>query len=630
MLLAIREKVQGWIAWAIVIILIVPFALWGIDQYTTGDKTVVVAEVNGEPITASQFLQMYNRQRMRLQQQFGELYDQVVVDQTLRTEVLDSLIESQLIRQWAKQQGLLISDQQLSAMIQAADVFKEQGQFSEKLYQEILSRNGLTVAGFEVEQRQFLIENQYRNLTSSSMFILPSELETLYSLQNQRRNIDYIRLDQRVFRDQIELSDEKLQSYYQQNKSNFLIPEQVVVEYVVLSREDLANKIEVDEAQAKAFYESNLGLFTRPETRRARHILIQGDSEESYQKIKQIQEQLAEGGDFEALAKTLSEDPGSAANGGDLDYFEQGMMVPEFDQAVFSMAINQVSDVVKTDFGLHLIQLVDIREQEVLPYAEVSVQVRQQMQQEQAQQTYYEKVEALNTLAYEQPDSLEPLLSIVDGDIQGSEPFSKEGVEVGLLAHPKVVEVAFSDDVFKSRLNSSVIELDENTSIVLRLKEHHLEKQQAFEEVKAQIEDTLIREGSIKKAAELADEVFAQLEQGASPDSLVRSGVEWHEVGWILRQNQQVLPQITQTAYKIAKPVEGVANWGRVQLMTGDTVLVRLNQVEVVEDEQSRGQMPQIEQALANIYLTAEFEARLAQLKASASIDKRKVYETIK
>jgi peptidyl-prolyl cis-trans isomerase D len=630
MLLAIREKVQGWIAWAIVIILIVPFALWGIDQYATGDKTVVVAEVNGEAISANQFLQMYNRQRMRLQQQFGDLYDQVVEDQQLREQVLDALIESQLIRQWANEHGLLISDQQLSAMIQAADVFKENGEFSEQVYQDVLLRNGLSVSSFEFEQRQFLIENQYRNLTASSMWVMPGELETLYQLQNQRRNIDYIRLDQRVFRDQVKVTDEQMQAYYDANKDDYIVPEQVVVDYLVLSRETLAEQIEVTDEQAQNFYQNNLGLFTQPEMRRARHILIQGDTDESQQKIADIQAQLAEGADFAELAKNYSEDPGSAPNGGDLDYFEQGMMVPEFDQVVFAMEIDQISDVVKTDFGLHLIQLTDIREQEALPYDQVKDDVKAQMRQDQSQQIYYEKLEALNTLAYEQPDSLEPLLSIVDAKIQTSEPFSREGADAGLMSNPKIVDATFSDDVFKSRLNSSVIEVNEDTSVVLRVKDYSPEKLQTFDEVKAQIKDSLVRQESIEQAAKLADQVMAKIEQGASPKSLVKSGVEWHKVGWIERQNQQVLPQITQTAFKIAKPQDEQANWGRVQLITGDTVLVRLNKVDVIEDEQTRSQMGQLEDALLSVLQNSELEARLTTLKADAKIEKRSVYETVK
>lgn len=629
MLLAIREKVQGWIAWAIVILLIVPFALWGIDQYATGDKTIVVAEVNGEAISAQTFMQLYNRQRVRLQQQFGDLYDQVVEDQALRSQVLDTLIESQLIRQWAKSEGLVISDQQLASIIQAADVFQENGVFSQAVYQDILMRNGLTVAGFEIEQRQFLLENQFRGLTTNTAMVTSSELEQLYQLQNQRRSVDYLRMDQRVFRDQVEIAPEQMQAYYEQNAERYVEPETLTVDYITLSQEALAQTLNVEGEQAKTFYETNLGQFTQPEQRRARHILIRGDGEKVAEKMSEIQAKLAEGEAFEALATTYSEDPGSAANGGDLDYFEQGMMVPEFDKAVFAMQIGEVSEPIQTDFGQHLIQLVDIREQQVLPFDTVEAQVLAQLRMELAEAKYFEQLEALNTLAYEQPDSLEPLLAVIDAKIETSPAFTREGLTAGVFALPKVVDLAYSDEVLKSRLNSASIEVAPNTAIVMRVNTHSPAYQKGFNEVEAQIKEQLIREASIEKAKRLAKDVMVKIEQGATPESLVGQGVEWHPVGWLERQNQQVLPQISQAAFKAPKPVNDQASWSEVELFSGDTVLVRVTAVEVVDNEERRGQMPQLEQALMEVFAQSELKARLDALKQNAKISKRSVYETL-
>lgn len=629
MLLAIREKVQGWVAWAIVIVLIVPFALWGIDQYATGDRTVVVAEVNGENITGTEFIRFYNRQRMRLQQQFGDMYDQVVEDQELREQVLDAMIESRLIKQWAQKQGLLISDQQLASVIQAADVFQDNGVFSEQVYQDILLRNGLTVSSFEFEQRQFLIENQFRALTTSSVFVTASELEAIYQLQNQRRDIDYIRLDQRIFRDQIEVTEAQKLAFYEANQDSFVVPEKVVIDYVTLSMDDVAKTIEISDEQARDFYQANVGLFTQPEMRRASHILIRGDEADSLATIAEVQAKLAGGQDFESLAREYSQDPGSAMNGGDLEYFEQGMMVPEFDEVVFNMALNEVSDVVATDFGWHLIMLTGIRELQALAFEEVQDEVTHQLRLEMAERIYFEKLEDLNTLAYEQPDSLEPLLSIVSGGIKTSEPFGRDGGK-GWLSQNRVLEATFSDDVFKSRLNSIAIEVEPNRSLVLRINNYTPEYLQAYEAVADQIKARLIRDASIAKSAELADEVMAQIEAGANPEELVRKGVEWHPVGWIERQNHQVLPQISDAAFKSVKPKEGQVSWTRTQVPTGDSVLIRVKQVDVLENEDSRSQMTQLEQALDSIYQAAEIEARMASIKAEANITKRSVFETIR
>ncbi|WFE67851.1 SurA N-terminal domain-containing protein [Thiomicrospira sp. R3] len=620
MLLAIREKVQGWLAWAIVIILIVPFALWGIDQYATGDRTVVIAEVNGEKVTATEFLQMYNRQRMRLQQQFGDMYDQVVEDEVLRNQVLDALIESQIIKQWAARKGLVISDAQLAAVIQNAGVFQENGRFSKRAYEELLMRNGLTIAGFEIEQRQFLLEQQYRNLTAGSMFVTESELEHLYQLQNQRRYIDYVRLDQRIFNDQIEISDQQKRDFYQANQDLFIVPEKVVVDYITFSMRDLVAYTEVSDAEKRDFYQLNIGLFTQPEMRRASHILIRGDEQAALEAFAEIQNQLAQGVTFAKLAEQYSQDPGSAANGGDLDFFEQGMMVPEFDQAVFSMEVDQVSDIVATDFGWHLIYLTDIREPQTLEFDQVEKDVAQQLRIEKAQAAYYGLLESVNTLAYEQPDSLEPLLDLVGGEVQTSAAFGREGGS-SWFSQRRVLEAVFSDDVFSARLNSAVIELDSGTSMVLRVKDYKPEFLDSFESVEPQIATRLMREVAVARSAELADEVMAKIEAGADPANIELAGVEWHPVGWVERQSQQVLPQIVSAAFKAQKPLADQASWTRTQSLMGDTLLVRVSQVDVVDDEDRKAQMAELSQALTGIYITAEIDARLAVLRSEAKID---------
>lgn len=629
MLLAIREKVQGWLAWAIVIILIVPFALWGIDQYATGDRTVVVAEVNGDKITATEFLQLYNRQRMRLQQQFGDMYDQVVEDEVLRKQVLDALIESRMIKQWAASHGLVISDGQLAAVIQNAEVFQENGRFSKRAYEDLLMRNGLTIAGFEIEQRQFLLEEQFRNLTAGSMFITTGELEHLYQLQNQRRYIDYVRLDQRVFNDQIEITEQQKREFYQANQDLFVVPETVVVDYVTFSMQDLVSDIEVSETEKRDFYQLNIGLFTQPELRRASHILVRGDESSALKILEEVQAKLADGIEFAQLARDYSQDPGSAIHGGDLDFFEQGMMVPEFDQAVFSMELNQVSDIIATDFGWHLIYLTAIREPQTQPFEQVEADVVQQLRIEKAEAEYYGLLESINTLAYEQPDSLEPLLAMVGGEIQTSAAFGREG-GASWFSQRRVLEAVFSDDVFGARLNSSVIELDSGTSMVLRINEYNPEFLDSYESVEPQIATRLMRETAMAKSSELADQVMAEIEAGADPASIELEGVEWHPVGWVERGSQKVLPQIVAAAFKAKKPDEAQASWARTQSPMGDSILVRVSQVDVFEEAaQRQTQMAELEQALAGIYLTAEIDARLAAIRSQAKIDIKSAFNRL-
>lgn len=634
MLQTIRDNAQGWIAWVIVGLIILTFALFGIDQYARGDKVVVVADVNGEEVTAREFLTLYNRQKSRLEQQFGDMYDQVVQDADLREQVLDALVESELIRQWANDNGMVVSDQQLAATIHAAEVFQQDGQFSQKVYEELLLRNGMNVARFEYEQRQFLLESQYRNLTESSVFATPSEVAQLAKLQGQQREVNYLRVDQRPFLKTVTVSDEQIASDYEANKSKFVAPEQVVAEYIELSQTGLAEQIAVSDSELEAYYNENQLLFTLPEKRQAKHILVKmdADSEEAeaqaMKTIKEIQAELAAGASFEELAKRYSQDPGSAQSGGDLGSFEQGMMVPEFDEAVFSMKEGEVSQPVKTDFGLHLIKLTGVTPKKVQPFADVKQEVASQYRMQEAEKRYFELLEQLNTVAYEQPDSLQLASDVTGLEVKVSEPFSRNGTADPVFSNAKVINTAFSEEVLKSDLNSQSIEIGNKHAVVVRVKEHIEARQKSLEEVASMIKDRLVREAAIEQAAKLADELLAQLQTGENPESLMRDGVEWHPVGWIDRNNQRILPQMTAEVFKADKPQNETPTWRTYQLSTGDTVLIQVTGVK--ESELKAEQKAQLSGAMTELMASAEFAARLQSLRESAEIVKKENYKTLK
>ncbi|MEA3404517.1 MAG: SurA N-terminal domain-containing protein [Pseudomonadota bacterium] len=634
MLQAIRSNAQGWIAWVIVGLIILTFALFGIDQYARGDKVVVVAEVNGEDLTARDFLMLYNRQKSRLEQQFGDMYDQVVKDEELRDQVMDALVESEVIRQWANDNGMMISNQQLAMTIQSAEVFQQDGKFNQKVYEEILMRNGLNVARFEYEQRQFLVENQYKMLTQSSTFATAFEVEQLAKLQGQERNINYLRVDQRPFLKTAVVSEEAVNSFYEENKEQYVAPEQVVVEYIELSQTELAKNIAVDDELLQGYYSDNKSLFMLPEKRQAKHILInlEADTVEAetaaMKTVAEVQAKIAAGESFEELAKTYSQDPGSAQSGGDLGSFEQGMMVPEFDEAVFSMEAGQVSDPVKTDFGFHLIKLTGIEAAQVQPFAEVKAQVTEQYQLQEAEKQYFDLLEQVNTIAYEQSDSLEPVIEATGLKLHTSEAFSRDGGADQVTSNHKVINSAFSEDVLKSRLNSSSIDLATNHSVVVRVKDYVEARQKPLAEVEAGIKENLQRDAAIAEAAKLGEELFTKVNAGENPESLMRDGIEWNTVGWVNRNSQNILPQITNEVFKAAKTVDGKASWRSAQLATGDTILIQVTELRNMDVNDA--QKAQLEGAISELMATNEIEQRLKALVASADVSKRENYKTIK
>lgn len=635
MLEFIRERAKGIVAWAIIGLIAIPFALWGINNYFTGPTKVVVAEVNGEDIDAVEFLRMYQRQKQQLQQQFGDAFEQLVDDKALRRQILDRLIEMKLIQQWTQAHHMAISDAQLAMVIQSAPIFlDEQGKFDQKKYEQILAANGLSVAQFEQLQRLSLLEQQYRNLTAASSLVLPSELNQLVALQQQQRQIGWLAFDLKPYLAQVHLSDADLKAYYEAHQADFVEPEKVVAEYVLLDKRMLAKQVKPTETELKAFYADNKDLFTVPEQRHARHILIlakQGDAASeaaAKKKIAEIQAKLKAGEPFEKLAKAYSEDPGSAAVGGDLGWFEQGTMVPAFDKRVFSMKEGEISEPVQTRFGFHIIQLLGIKPKHVQPFDEVKERVEQLYREQQADKRYYELQEAMNTQAYEQPDSLDAAAEAIGGKVMTSKPFTRDRGE-GVFANPKAREAVFSDEVFNQHLNSQLIELGPDQAVVVRVKKVIPSRQLTFDEVKTKIAQQLRRQRAEAAAEKTARALLAKLKEGASVDAIKPANTQWHALKWVSRQDMSVPPVVLTAAFKAPKPADGKHVWILVK-DKGVPVLVEIAGVRSGQGKVPEMVKQQLKQAVAGIFADAEVQARIAELKKRADIEIYPVYETVK
>ncbi|PLA74913.1 peptidylprolyl isomerase [Hydrogenovibrio sp. SC-1] len=633
MLQSIRDHAQGWIAWVIVSLIILTFALFGIDQYAQGDKIVVVAEVNGEEVTANEFLSLYDRQKNRLKNQFGDMYDQVVDDAELRDQVMDALVESEVIQQWASDHNMRVSDAQVFAMIESAPVFQKDGQFDKQLYQDILMRNGLNIARFEYEQRRFMVETQNRQLTMASAIATDQQVKNLAALQFQQRQVNTLRIDQRPFMEQAVPTAAEIENYYQANQDQYRVPEKVSIQYVLLSQADLAEKVEVNDQQRKAFYDNNKDQFVQPKQRQASHILIQinetTSEAEAKKQITDIASKIEAGEDFEALAKAHSQDPGSANIGGDLGMFQQGMMVPEFDKTVFSMQPGEVSEPIKTDFGYHLIKLTQIQPKQTPEYDAVKADVEAQLRRQLAEKTYFEKLEQLSTVAYEQADAIEPAADVTGLKVKTSELFSQQGGTDEVTSNPKVITAAFSEEVKQSKLNSATIELSPTESVVIRVKEVVPAQQQSLDDVSASIESDLKRQAGIQASAQKAAELQAQLQLGkVKMAELEEEGVEFAQLGWLSRENQSVLPQVTAAIFKAPKP-QGQPIYTTFAMPTGDSMVLEVMDVKEGELPKQAASLSQLKSALVEVSSVAEADARVKAMVASAEVVIRDNYKTI-
>ena len=498
MLQVIRDKAQGWIAWAIVILISIPFALWGIQSYLGVGSEPVAATVNGTEITQRTLDNQFQRFRQQLREQLGAGYRPEMFDDTrVRKEVLNRLIRDELLQQTSNRMGLRAGSSMIQSTILSMPTFQKDGRYDQQTYERALRLQGISAAGFEDRVRRALVSEQLSQAVQVGSFITQEELDERQRLVKQKREFSYFVLPASDFKLTEELSDDEIRSYYEANESAFISPEKVKVEYILLDATTAGGTIDVNEEILRGYYENNEDEFGLPEQRQASHILIlaaadaeQNAVDEAQAKIDALAERLSNGESFAELAKQNSQDPGSAATGGDLGLFGKGVMDPAFEAAVFALEEGEVSEPVRSSFGFHLIKLTGIKDGSVKPFDEARTQVEAAYRKFEGERLYFEMAEQLADLSYEDPGSLEPAASALELDIQQSDWITREQGS-GVFAKPKVRTATYSDDVLKENNNSELIEIDGTSSLVLRVLDHQESSVKPLDEVKDQISETL-------------------------------------------------------------------------------------------------------------------------------------------
>lgn len=618
MLQSIRDRSQGWIAWGIVILLGVPFALWGTHNYFTGsDAERTVAEVDGEAIPYARYRQQLFREQQRLREQGEEMTD------ATRRRVAEDQVESLLLRRAAEAAGYRVSDTQVSREIRAISAFQVDGAFDRERYEAVLAGQQMAPGQFEREVRADLLRQQWGYGLEASEFVTDRELDQLIRLGHQEREVAYGIVSGERFTDQEEVTDAELAEYYEANQETYRIPEQVQVEYLEVSTSELAQDVEIDEAELRAYYEDRKGDLGSAELRQARHILIQHDDDEeaAAERAEELREQIENGADFESLAREHSEDPGSARDGGELGYLRPGDVAEPFAEALFALEPEEVSEPVRTDFGYHLIRLDDIREGGTPEFETVRDELRQELQEQYAEQDLFEQAETLDELAFEHPDTLQPAADALDRPIQESEPFSREGGQ-GLGRYPEVVEEAFSPDVLEDGYNSGLIELDADRYLVLRVTEHMPERVPDLEEIEQQVRSDLEQERRRAAARELADEIESRLRDGQEPQAVAEeSGLDWREAGYVTREQDELPAGVTDFAYRLARPAESEARYGVTQVDEEAFAVVGVTGIRDGEraelDAETRNTL---KEQLVGLFRERTLEAAVAELRDSAGV----------
>ncbi|MCW8889248.1 MAG: SurA N-terminal domain-containing protein [Sedimenticola sp.] len=587
MLQSIRERAQGVFAWLIVGLITIPFALFGINSYLGGGSESVAAVVNGDDISQRDFENGYRDFRQNLRQRLGENYRPEMIDEAeLRQEVLQVMIRNRLLVQKSQSLGLRVGDDQVKQVIKSLPSFQVGGSFNQEAFERGVRLQGLTPSGFFEEVRLGLVSEQLSKAVVGSEFTTPSELDSLVRLRLQQREFEHVIIPAKTFLAEVTVSDDAVATYYAAHQNDYMAPERVKIQYIDLDVASIAKSLKADDEALLTYYNQNQSQYLSAEERRASHILIELEEgadaaaiQAAESAAQAVLERIKQGEDFAALAKALSKDPGSAEEGGDLGYFEAGVMEPAFDEAVFSLAVDEVSDLVRTPFGFHIIKLTEVREPKGKSFEEARPEIEQAYLKSEAERLFYEYAERLGNISYEEPDSLQPAADALGVQIKESDWISREGGE-GILAAPKVVGAAFSEDVMVSGNNSEAIELSAEHVLVLRVIDHEEAAIRPLDEVKSEIQDQLRVKLAIEKADKRGAELAARLAQGERLESLAAElGVSAQPLKQINRDEQAVSAELVKHLFGMGRPEAGKPVHDHLALSQGDLALLVLHKV---------------------------------------------------
>lgn len=630
MLQTLREKTSGWIAFFILAAVSIPFAFFGINNYFEARTETFVAKVGDEEITPQEFRTEFERYRAQIRQMQGEGFDESYFDQpTVKREVLDRMIDEELLAQAAQRAGASISDAHLREEIRKVPAFQGMdGKFSYQQYQSLLASQRETERSFEERVRRDLNLRELPVQVAASALVSEAEVDRFIVLRDQKRDFRWA-LVPRQAADKA-ATDAEIAAYYEAHKDEFMTSEQVALEYVEIDAAELTVETKPDEQALEARYEEQKSRYGQPEQRIASHILVKVDANADAAAQKAAQARAAElaaqarsGKDFAALAKASSDDQGSKAQGGDLGAIERGTMQPAFEDALFAMKEpGGISDPVRSDEGYHVIQLREIRPEQVRPFEEVRAELENELLESEREQRFAELSGQLIDKVFSDPDTLGATAEALGLELKHTPPFGREGGE-GIAANPAVVRAAFSDQVLVEGVVSDPIDLGTNHIVVIRAEEHKPAVPRPLDEVRADIVARIAQDAEAERTKALAASLREELAGGATLDAVAqKAGATIETAAGIGRSALNLDAALVAKAFALPKPKSAAAPVRDVvELRPGDFALIEVTQVvdgdakAVAEDERERVR-DQLRQGLQ----VAENRALIAALRAETEV----------
>lgn len=618
-----RTLMRGWLGKVLMVVLMLPFVLVGLEGYfSSGANSETAATVDDNNISRTELEQRVGDQRKALLEKVGGNAD--LIDETvLNDQVLDNLIAQSVLLSQAHKLGVQMSDNQIVEMLHKEPSFQKDGKFADELFQTYLKNSG---------QDKVTLFKMIRDQTSLSLLAQGvnntgvaggSEVDRLMKLQTERRDVQLASLLAEPYLAQVNVSAAQINTYYNANKAKLKSIEQVNVDYIALDSSALADQVAVTDADLKTQYQTMVQAASGTEERRAQHILIAADKlgdAAAKKKAESLAAQIKAGTDFGTLAKANSDDQGSAVNNGDLGFAGHGVYVPEFDKALYALQVNQVSAPVKTEFGYHIIKLLEIKKADVPSFDSVKAQLNVEVRQAKLDAAYGDLTSQINELAAGS-DSLVEIAKAHKLSIAHSGLIGRAG-GVADFSNKDFLATAFNDESTKDRKVSSGIAISPTRTMWIQATQYLPVKQLTLAEATPAIRSTLQLQGALALAKTKAEQIAASLNAGKSlAETAATFGVTFQNMGEVSRQSGLPSPVLSQAAFSVQAPSAGRVNATTATAMSGVAVVA----VSRVADDLAAvtpEQRTQMQTSLSQLRGQQELDDYVEYLKNQAKVEK--------
>lgn len=612
------------VAQVILALLILPFAVWGLESYFSGGAGDSVATVAGVRIAERDFQQQLADQREALREQMGERFDPAVAESSkFRLAVLEDMINRQLLIGTAVGNGMTVPDDRLADIIRKIPAFQKDGAFDVKAYETLLRQQGFTPATFQEQIRSQIVGEQNNGLFPRVQWMPQVVVDRAADLGEQERDVQQALISPDQYLKQVEVSADEVKAYFDKNTKDFEVPARLKIEYVLLDAEKAGEKIAIADADIEAYYKANAGKFGTAEQRRASHILIGVDKSADAPtkaavraKAEKLLAEVKAGKDFGALAKANSSDPGSAQQNGDLGLFGRGTMVKPFEDAAFALKVGEVSGIVETEFGYHIIKLTGIEGGSSGSLAEARPRIEAELRKQRSGKLFAELAETFADAVYEQSDSLQGAAEKLGAAVQTADGVTRQGnPRDPLLGNAKFLAALF-DDALPNKRNTEVVELASGKQLVAgRVVTSTPANVLPFETVRSDIEERLKR----RKAADLAITEGKRIMAGLSAGKDVP--VKWGANLTVSRKKPTGLPLPAMQLVFRAKTAP-LPSYAAVEIPGQGYAMFRINRVAppAVSDPAER---KRYSDDANRMMAEEEQKIYLAALRASAKVDIR-------